>query len=354
MPILTPKSGKPKLALTPDQRFILLCSIGAVLILLSIPLAVSMGTTSIQAEQIYQIILAHLSGNAQDSGVPLGIQNIVWELRIPRTLMACITGAGLAIAGLCLQSITRNTLADPHLLGISSGAVLGAVIVTVHTGEFFGPLTLPIAAFSGSLLATFIIALVSQSRYMFSATHLLMCGVALSFVLMSVANFALFIGDNRAGHQVIFWMLGGLGLARWDFLLIPFVVFIVCFIFLRLHTRYINAMLIGDETAASLGIQVTRLRMQLFIASALLTSVLVAHTGAIGFVGLMIPHIGRYFVGGDIRRLLPISAVFGGLFLIWVDVLSRTVLAPQDLPIGIITGFLGGLFFIALLIRGMR
>ncbi|CAA0113880.1 Hemin transport system permease protein HmuU [BD1-7 clade bacterium] len=354
MSILTSKSGKPRLTLTLDQRFIGLCGFSIIMILLSIPLAVSMGSANIHAEQIYQIIIAHLSGTKEDIAVPLGIQNIIWELRIPRTLMACITGAGLAIAGLCLQSITRNTLADPHLLGISSGAVLGAVIVTMHTGEVFGSLTLPIASFLGSLLATTVIAVVSQSRSMYSATHLLMCGVALSFVLMSVANFALFLGDNRSGHQVIFWMLGGLGLARWDFLLIPLLVLTACFIFLRLYTRYINAMLIGDETAASLGIRVKRLRMQLFLASALLTSVLVAHTGAIGFVGLMIPHIGRYFVGGDIRRLLPISAVFGGLFLIWVDVLSRTILAPQDLPIGIITGFLGGLFFIALLIRGMR
>lgn len=344
-----------KYDLTLNKRFYLLCVISIVLILISVPIAMSIGTANIQIEQIYSIIFEQLFGSSiEQYHISVGIKNIVWELRAPRILMALITGAGLAIAGLTLQSITRNTLADPHLLGISSGAALGAVIVTMHTGEFLGQLTLPIAAFTGSLFATVVIAVVSQSNKVHSATHLLMCGVALSFVLMSAANFALFIGDNRAGHQVIFWMLGGLGLARWELLLIPLSVLIACFIFLRLYARYINAMLIGDETAISLGIQVKSFRFKLFIISALLTSVLVAHTGAIGFIGLMVPHIARYFVGGDVRRLLPISALFGGLFLIWVDVLSRNLLAPQELPIGIITGFFGGVFFIILLLKGMR
>lgn len=346
---------KTKFSTNITMRFYLIGAISILLILASIPIAVSIGTANIQTEHVYQTILEKILGlSFQDNPIPLGIKSIVWELRTPRTLMAIITGAGLAIAGLTLQSITRNTLADPHLLGISAGAALGAVIVTMHTGEFLGQFTLPLAAFTGSLVATLTIAIVSQSKKVHSATHLLMCGVALSFVLMSAANFALFIGDNRAGHQVVFWMLGGLGLSRWEFLVIPLVILSICFMLLCLYARYINAMLIGDETAASLGIQIKSFRFKLFIISALLTSVLVAHTGTIGFVGLMIPHIARYFIGGDVRRLLPISALFGGLFLIWVDVLSRTLLAPQELPIGIITGFFGGFFFITLLLKGMR
>lgn len=325
------------------------------LIVLSLPLAITSGNIDIAFKQVFDVIVNALSERESTSNdVPLAIQNIIWQLRIPRVLLACITGAGLAIAGLTLQSVTCNSLADPHLLGISSGAVLGAVIATLHTGDILGELTLPIAAFSGSLLAIMIITTITQSQKMYSASQLLMCGVALSFVLMSAANFALFMGDNRASHQVVFWMLGGLGLARWSHLILPFIICLSGYTFLRLHARYINAMLIGDETALSLGIHVQRLRLQLFIISALITSILVANTGAIGFVGLMIPHIARFIVGGDLRRLLPVSAMFGALFLLWVDVLSRTLLSPLELPIGIITGFIGGLFFIGLLIRGGR
>lgn len=348
-----------------NKQFSLLCWFFLLLLIASIPGALLLGTVSVDPTQAIQIVLQHifpdlslldsslLSLSPQEK-IPAGINNIIWELRIPRILMACITGAGLAIAGLTLQSITRNTLADPHLLGISSGAVLGAVIVTMHVGEVIGELTLPIAAFGGSLLATLIIAAVSQNSRVSSAPHLLMCGVALSFVLMSAANFALFLGDNRASHQIVFWMLGGLGLARWSHLFIPFIACLSGYIFLHFQARYINALLIGDETAISLGINVKKLRLLLFITSALITAVLVANTGAIGFIGLMIPHICRYFVGGDLRRLLPLSALLGGLFLLWVDVLARTVFSPEELPIGIITGFIGGLFFIGLLLKQSR
>ena len=337
------------------KHFFYLCLFFLVLLVLSIPMTIALGTVSISPELVLDVVLHHLTGETlSGSNIPRGIDNIIWELRIPRVLIACITGAGLAMAGLTLQAVTRNSLADPHLLGISAGAVLGAVIVTMHVGEVFGAMTLPLAAFCGSLLATAIVALVSQSDRLNSASHLLMTGVALSFVLISAANLALFLGDHRASHQVIFWTLGGLGLARWSTLLLPFLVCACGYAFLYLHSRYINALLLGDETATSLGIHVKRFRIQLFVISALVTAVLVANSGAIGFVGLMIPHMGRFFVGGDNRRLLPFCALLGALFLPWVDVLARSLLAPEELPVGIITGFIGGLFFIALLLRSSR
>lgn len=337
------------------KYFAYLCALLMGLVAISIPMTISLGTISISPELVMKIITHHLTGEPDFANdIPRGIDNIVWELRVPRVLIGCITGAGLAMAGLTLQSVTGNALADPHLLGISAGAVLGAVIVNMHVGEILGSMTLPLAAFSGSLLATTMVGLLSQSKQLHSASHLLMAGVALSFVLMSAANLALFLGDHRASHQVIFWALGGLGLARWSTLLLPFLVCTLGYIFLHLHSKYINALLLGDETATSLGIQVKQLRIQLFIVSALVTAVLVANSGAIGFVGLMIPHIGRYFVGGDNRRLLPFCALLGALFLPWVDVLARSLLAPEELPIGVITGFIGGLFFIGLLLRSSK
>ncbi len=332
----------------------LLCFLLLVLILISLPLAISLGSFSIDMQQVYTVITSQLLGQKVPSDIPNGNMQIIWALRLPRALLACLAGAGLAIAGLTLQTITRNPLSDPHLLGVSSGAVLGAVIVTLHAGNFLGELTLPIAAFLGALLATFVVMLASQRQSLRGASHLLMCGVAISFVLMSAANFALFLGDARAAHQVIFWMLGGLGAARLAHLWAPFAVCLAGFIFLRLHAKHMNALLLGDETAESLGVHVKALRIQLFIVSSLVTAVLVANTGAIGFIGLIVPHIGRYFVGGDIRRLLPFSAFFGALLLLWFDVFSRIILSPEELPIGIVTGIVGGLFFVILLLREER
>ncbi len=334
------------------QRFTLFNALLAVAVLLSIPAALMFGTINIDSMQAVHIVLNKLVPEYSfTESISIGVQNIVWELRVPRMLMACLTGAGLAIAGLTLQSITQNNLADPHLLGISSGAVFGAVITTLHIGEIWGEMTLPVMAFSGALIATLFVAFISHRATLGGATKLLMCGVAISFVLMSAANFSMFLGDTRSSHHVIFWMLGGLGQTRWDHLLLPCVICVVGYGVLYAQRHHINALLMGDETALSLGINVKRLRIQLFITSALVTSILVANTGAIGFVGLMIPHIGRYFVGHDVHRLLPVCALLGALFLLWVDVLSRTLLSPEELPIGIITGLIGGIFFIVLLLR---
>ena len=328
-----------------------LCTL-ALCLMISIPWAFMFGTISIDPFQAINIVLSHIiSSDFFNASTSPGVQNIVWELRVPRILMACITGAGLAVAGLTLQSITQNNLADPHLLGISSGAVFGAVITTLHLGDVLGEMTLPIMAFSGALIATLFVVIVSHRSSAGSATKLLMCGVAISFVLMSAANFAMYLGDNRSGHQIVFWMLGGLGQTRWPHLLLPFTICALGYLFLAFNARNINALLLGDETATSMGLNVKTLRIQLFIISALITSILVANTGAIGFIGLMIPHVARFFVGHSVNRLLPICAILGAGFLIWVDVLSRTVLSPEELPIGIITGFIGGLFFIGLLIK---
>ena len=333
--------------------------IGLILILISIPIATTLGSTDVSFKDMLQTFFEQwelLLGNTQpqqkETLSPKSL--IIWELRLPRIIMACLCGAGLALAGITLQTITQNRMADPHLLGISSGAVLGAVIATLHIGEVLGVYTLPIAAFSGSLIAAVLIAFLYQKTPMRNGTQLLMSGVALSFIFMSTANLALFLGDHRTGHQVIFWMLGGLGASRWSYLLIPFVVCIASFIYLKLHAKQLNALLLGDETAKSLGIHVERFRLILFIISALITSSLVAHTGAIGFVGLMIPHIGRYLIGGNLKDLLPFTAILGGLFLIWIDVLTRLLISPEELPIGIITGLIGGAFFIVLLIRSGR
>jgi iron complex transport system permease protein len=206
-------------------------------------------------------------------------------------------------------------------------------------------------AFGGALLATLLVLLIAKFASSTSADRLVLTGVAVSFVIMACANILIFLGDPRATHTVIFWMLGGLGLAQWSHLVYPLIILALCGIWLGMQSGKLNAMTIGDETATTLGIEVERFRLIIFVVGALITGVMVAFSGMIGFVGLMIPHIVRAIVGGDYRRVLPLSALFGAIFLVWADTIARIIMAPEDMPIGIVTGFIGGLFFIWLLGR---
>ncbi|MGB1147687.1 MAG: FecCD family ABC transporter permease, partial [Alphaproteobacteria bacterium] len=224
-------------------------------------------------------------------------------------------------------------------------------LALLHTGLFLGLLTVPLLAFVGALGATLIVLGVSRFANATSADRLVLAGVAVSFIVMAGANVLIFLGDPRATHTVVFWMLGGLGLAQWSQLVYPLVILLACGLWLTVKAADLNAMTVGDETAATLGIPVARFRLLVFVVGALITGVMVAFSGIIGFVGLMVPHVVRLLVGGDYRRVLPGSALVGAVFLLWADIIARTIMAPEDMPIGIFTGLVGGLFFIWLLSR---
>jgi iron complex transport system permease protein len=277
--------------------------------------------------------------------------NIVWEIRFPRVILAGLVGAGLGLVGAALQAVTRNPLADPHLLGISSGAALGAIAALLHTGLFLGLLTVPLMAFGGALLATVLVLGVARIAGATTADRLVLAGVAVGFVIMACANILIFLGDPRATHTVVFWMLGGLGLAQWGHLVWPAAVLLPCGLWLWSQSGRLNAMSLGDETAASLGIEVGRFRLMVFVIAALITGAMVAFSGLIGFVGLMIPHLVRLALGGDNARVLPASAFAGAVFLILSDACARVVMAPEDLPIGVVTSLCGGIFFIWMMAR---
>ncbi|MDF2642339.1 MAG: fe uptake transporter permease [Pseudomonas sp.] len=277
--------------------------------------------------------------------------HIVWLIRAPRVLLGALVGAGLALVGTALQAVTRNPLADPHLLGVSSGAALGAVLVMLYLGEFIGVFSLPLAAFLGAAGSMVLVIAVARRSGRVDSDRLLLAGVAVSFVLMALANLLLYTGDQHATASVVFWMLGGLGSARWSMIWLPAICVLCGLVALLLMARGLNALMSGEQTAVSLGFSGKRLRLQVFVCTALLTGVLVSLSGAIGFVGLMVPHMARALVGAENRRLIPVSALLGGIFLVWVDVVARTLIAPEDLPIGIATAALGGLFFIVLLKR---
>ncbi|HWV10160.1 MAG TPA: iron ABC transporter permease, partial [Pseudomonas sp.] len=248
-------------------------------------------------------------------------------------------------------AVTRNPLADPHLLGVSSGAALGAVLVVMYLGEFLGVFSLPLAAFIGAAGSMLLVLAVARRSGRLESDRLLLAGVAVSFVLMALVNLLLYTGDHHAAASVVFWMLGGLGAARWDVIWLPAICVLLGLCALLVMARGLNALMSGEQTAVSLGFSGKQLRLQAFICTSLLTGVLVSLSGAIGFVGLMVPHMARSLVGAEHRRLLPVAALLGALFLVWVDVAARTLIAPEDLPIGIATAAIGGLFFVMLLRR---
>ncbi|MBQ2259850.1 MAG: iron ABC transporter permease [Loktanella sp.] len=325
--------------------------LSALVLLVSVSAAISVGAVTVPTRVVWGVITDNLLPGVITPDWSPGRNAIVWELRLPRALLAAMVGAGLAMVGATLQAVTRNPLADPHLLGISSGGAFGAIVALLHTGLMLGALTVPLFAFLGALVATALVLGVARVARASSADRLVLAGVAVSFIVMAAANVMIFLGDPRATHTVVFWMLGGLGLAQWPHLIYPLGVLLVCGAWFRWRAHDLDAMTVGDETAATLGIAVARFRLEVFVAGALVTGVMVAFSGVIGFVGLMIPHIVRMVVGGSYARVLPVSALFGAVFLVWCDILARTIRAPEELPIGIVTGLIGGVFFVWLLGR---
>ena len=314
-----------------------------------IALAIGVGSVSISQSTVWGVIVYKLGWLDIEPFWSTGRENIIWSVRLPRALLAAMVGGALAIVGAALQSVTRNPLADPHLLGVSSGAALGAVIALLHTGLILGGLTVPIFAFLGALFSTLLVLAVANFSSAHNAARLVLSGVAVSFVLSALGSLLIFMGDHRSAHTVIFWMLGGLGLAQWQQLWFPLLTLLLGSGYLIYQARYLNAMTLGDETAASLGVSVRRFRLQVIVICALLTGAAVAFSGIIGFVGLMVPHIVRLIVGGDYRKVLPLSALLGALFLVLADMLARVIIPPEEMPVGIITGLVGGIAFIVLM-----
>ena len=324
---------------------------GALLLVLSISAGVSLGAVSIPMATVWGIVANKLSPGLVEAAWSAGRESIVWDVRFPRVILGALVGAGLAVTGAVLQPLTRNPLADPHLLGVSSGAAFGAILALLHTGLFLGPLTVPLMAFAGALTATAVVPAVAAATRSMQADRLVLSGVAVAFIFTALGNLLVFLGDPRAANSVVFWMLGGLGLAQWDHLLVPAGVLLAALCYLLPQSRHLNALAMGDETAATLGINVPLLRVVLFLVTALMTGVMVAFSGAIGFVGLMVPHLVRMIFGSDNVVVLPLSALVGALVLIWADLAARLVMAPEDLPIGVVTGLVGGAAFIVIMRR---
>jgi len=255
---------------------------------------------------------------------------------------------GLAVAGGILQNCTRNPLADPYLFGIVAGAGLGATIATLVLPDWLD-LALPLVAFLGALFAVLLVVAVNSIHSRRNPEYLLLAGVAVSFMLGALTNFLLYMGEPFASNRVMFWLMGSL--ARVDmqsFLSITPVVLIGITIILTLR-RQLDALLLSDESALTLGVNVVKMRITVLVICAALTAIIVAHCGGVGFVGLMVPHIVRAWFGVTTNKLIAASALLGGCFLVSVDTLARSAIPDQEIPIGVITSAIGGCFFLVLM-----
>lgn len=325
--------------------------LGAVVLIALLLLSTGYGTTPIPASDVAQAVLLGV-GLAEGEVTPT--HRIVFDLRLPRALFAAVIGAGLGIVGVVLQTTTRNDLADPFLFGLSSGAAAGAVFVITVTGDFLGFWTLPLAAFTGGIVASAIVLGLVHSLRTSAPEKLILAGLAVSFLFAAITNYLIFAGDSRAAHSVIFWMLGGLGLARWESFPLVCAGLALIFAYTIYRTRWLDALLTGDVTAKTLGVPVQRLRFSMFFVAALTTAVFVSVAGVTGFIGLMVPHIARGIAGPLHRHLIPTAALVGAALLTGSDIVSRVILAPQELPVGIVTTSIGSLFVFLLLYRTAR
>ncbi len=325
--------------------------LGAVVLAALLLISTIYGTTSIPLSETFTAILR---GTGLQDGEMSPLHRIVFDLRLPRALFAAVIGAGLGIVGVVLQTTTRNDLADPFLFGLSSGAAAGAVFVITVTGDILGFWTLPLAAFCGGLVASGIVLALVHGLRTSAPEKLILAGLAVSFLFSAITNYLIFAGDSRAAHSVIFWMLGGLGLARWETFPLVCIGLLLILSYSLYRSRWLDALLTGDLTAATLGVPVRGLRFSMFFTAALATAVFVSVAGVIGFVGLMVPHIARGIAGPLHKNLLPTAAMVGAALLTGSDILSRLLLAPQELPVGIVTTSIGSVFVFLLLFRTAR
>ncbi|MGE2767756.1 FecCD family ABC transporter permease [Rhodococcus sp. 1.20] len=326
----------------------LLWMIGVVTLAGSAAVAITLGPAGLSVGEVASIVVGHLGGTAADV-TPIR-DGIVWDLRLPRTLLAALCGAGLGLCGAIMQSLLRNPLADPFVLGISSGASTGAVlIVTLGVGS--GLIGLSSGAFIGAVISFALVLLLAHAAGG-TPDRVILAGVAATQLFSALTSFIVITSaDPEQTRGVMFWLLGSLGGADWLDVALCAAVVAVGLVVCLTHSRALDAFAFGEDAASSLGVNVWRVRVTLLLATALMTAVIVSVAGAIGFVGLVLPHAARALVGSNHRRLLPASALIGSIFLVWVDAVARTAIAPQELPAGVVTALVGVPAFAVILWR---
>ena len=338
-----------------NSAYLLVCLglLGA--LLLSLLAAVSFGTVSIPLRQVYEVILEELRALLPGGTAPTGssVHDVVWLIRLPRLILAVGVGMGLSVCGAVMQAIVKNPLADPYVLGVSSGAYLGASLaMLLGFGGLLGGSAMGMLGCAGALLVSLGVMALANLGGRSNAVKLLLAGTALSAVCSGFSNFFIFLlNDDHAASAVVQWSMGSLAAADWGSNAVIVAVAVSGTLFFWSQYRNLNLMLLGDDCAVTLGTDLHRWRLIYLTVAAVMVGFAVYKAGLIGFVGLLIPHVVRMLFGTDHKKLIPISALLGAIFLVWADVLCRVILPGNELPIGVLTALVGAPVFVYLMAR---
>ena len=326
----------------------------AVLLVLAFLWALSIGTVKLSFVQIYEgIVNQFTSGMAIETAGQGPVHDIIWLLRLPRLVLAALVGMGLSVCGVIMQAVVKNPLADPYILGISSGASLGATAaILLGIGVALGENFVGIAAFIGAFAMSLGVLFISNLGGRSNSIKLLLGGMALSAVCGAFSSFIVYFANNKEGMQTIaYWMMGSFAGAKWENLMIIAPIIILAVLFLWTQSRMLNLMLLGDESALTLGTDLHIYRQIYLLVSSLIVGFVVYSAGMIGFVGLVVPHVIRMLVGTDHKKLIPVAALTGAIFLVVADGLCRIIIPRTELPIGILISIIGAPCFVYLMIK---
>nr|AGF93486.1 transport system permease protein [uncultured organism] len=318
------------------------------LLFLSFIFSISVGSTFIPFQKIFEVLF-----NPETEMETYRV--IVKKIRLPRIILSFLVGSGLAISGVIFQGVIRNPMVDPYIVGISAGAGTGVTVALVLniSINFAWFDTLPLMAFAGALLTVYVVYQLARVGNKIPVMTFLLAGVALSFVLNAIMSFLMVIGTKEV-HKIVYWLMGSLASGSWHEIKIMLPYFILGIIPIIFYMKDLNLILLGEENAQYLGVNVERVKKILIVSASLVTASVVSVSGSIGFIGLVIPHISRILIGPDHRKLVPLSALLGGIFLLISDDLARSLLSPMEIPVGIITALAGGPYFIYLLRKNKK
>ena len=346
---MIPRKRRPADGLVAATVVLLAAGLGV-----SLVVAVSFGTTRLPVGQVYTVLRYELAHRLLGQPIPeawapgTAVHDVVWLIRLPRLVLAAAVGSSLSLCGVAMQAIVKNPLADPYILGVSSGANLGVTLaVLLGVGTALGGNYVGLMAFAGALAISFAVVVLANVGGRANSVKLLLAGSALSAVCGACSQFLLYLHSaDHAATEILRWTMGSMAAADWPGNGVMLAVAVGGMAFFLTQSRTLNLMLLGDETAVTLGTDLYRYRLVYLTVSALLVGFSVYAAGAIGFVGLVVPHLVRSIVGPDHRRMIPISTLFGAIFMIWVDVGARMLHRPTEIPVGILTAFLGAPLFL--------
>ncbi|EHK2334654.1 iron ABC transporter permease [Clostridium perfringens] len=334
--------------------------IAVLLILLfisSIILGISFGAVDILPYDVYRVFLYKVFGikiGNLDEILNSTLFDIIWGVRMPRVLLGAFAGMALAMVGVIMQATIQNPLGDPYILGLSSGASLGATFsILIGFSGVLSSFGAPLGAFLGALMASIFVYFLARIGGRITPFKMILAGMVISSICSSLTSLIIFLSkDNEGIRTVNFWMMGSLAGAEWSNIVLPIAISVIPLIYFFTQYRNLNLMVLGDETSITLGLNIEKHRKIYMILSSLITGVIVSVCGTIGFVGIMIPHIVRLIFGTDHKTLLPFSALVGAIFLIWADIIARCAITNMELPIGIITSVIGAPFLLWLMVKG--